>query len=283
MEFNPIIIKELRGRMRGWRATIVVTVYLLVISGVMLLFYGGLYNNNSFSSNAQIGKSLFLPIIIVQVLLLSIIAPISTAAAISSERERQTYDVLLTTLLPPRSIILGKLLAALAYSLLLMVVTLPLDVLCLLLGGLDISDVLLTNLVLLSMTVLYGSFGLYSSAAMRTTLGATSLALGLVVCLSLLLPLFASLFLYASGVGSSARVNDVLNIINTVSPPFAVGSLLGGTPPAPFQPWMYFTIGAWVASGLLIWLTIRALRPHDQRMSRQQRAQLAQENVEGRG
>ncbi len=272
MEFNPIIIKELRGRMRGWRATVVVTVYLLVISAVMLLFYGGLYNNNSFSSNAQVGKSLFLPIIIVQVLLLSIIAPISTAAAISSERERQTYDVLLTTLLPPRSIILGKLLAALAYSLLLMVVTLPLDVLCLLLGGLDISDVLLANLVLLSMTVLYGSFGLYSSTAMRSTLGATSLAIGLVVFLSALLPLFAALFLYSAG--SFARFNDVFNIVNAVSPPFAVGSLLGSAPPTLFQPWMYFSIGAWVASGLLIWRSIRALRPHDRRLSRQQRAQL---------
>ncbi len=275
MEFNPIIIKELRGRMRGWRATIVVTVYLLVISGVMLLFYGGIYNNTFFSSNAQVGKTLFLPIIIVQVLLLSIIAPISTAAAISSERERQTYDVLLTTLLSPSRIVLGKLLAALAYSLLLMVVTLPLDVLCLLLGGLDISDVLLANLALLSMTVLYGSFGLYSSATMRTTLGATSLALGLVVFLSLLLPLFAALLPFNGGFGSSSSFANIFAIINSISPPFAVGSLLV-TAPALGQPWMYFSIGAWLASGLLIWRSIRALRPRETRLSRQQRAQINQ-------
>jgi ABC-2 type transport system permease protein len=275
MEFNPIIIKELRGRMRGWRATIVVTVYLLVISAVMLLFYGGLYNNTLFGSNTQVGKSLFLPIIIVQVLLLSIITPISTAAAISNERERQTYDVLLTTLLPPRTIILGKLLAAIAYSLLLMVVTLPLAVLCLLLGGLDISDVLLANLVLLAMTFLYGSFGLYSSTTMRTTLGATSLALGLVVFLSALLPLFAYLLLFTSGSGSFSRSTTVFDIVNSISPPFAVSSLLSSNQPGLFQPWMYFTIIAALASGLLIWLSVRALRPRE-RLSRQQRAQLKQ-------
>ncbi|PZR98384.1 MAG: hypothetical protein DLM69_08745 [Candidatus Chloroheliales bacterium] len=278
MEFNPIIIKELRGRMRGWRATIVVTVYLLVISTVMLLFYGGLYNNTFFGSNTQVGKSLFLPLIIVQVLLLSIITPISTAAAISSERERQTYDVLLTTLLPARTIILGKLLAAIAYSLLLMVVTLPLAVLCLLLGGLDISDVLLVNLVLLAMTFLYGSFGLYASAMMRTTLGATSLALGLVVFLSALLPLFAYLLLFTSGTGSLSRSTTVFNIVNSISPPFAVSSLLSSNQLGLFQPWMYFTIIAALASGLLIWLSVRALRPREGRLSRQQRVQITRQD-----
>ncbi len=277
MEFNPIIIKELRGRMRGWRATIVVTVYLLVIGTVMLLFYGGLYNNTFFGGNTLVGKSLFLPIIIVQVLLLSIITPISTAAAISSERERQTYDVLLTTLLPARTIILGKLLAAIAYSLLLMVVTLPLAVLCLLLGGLDISDVLLANLVLLAMTFLYGSFGLYASAVMRTTLGATSLAIGLVVFLSALLPLFAYLLLFSSGFRSSLS-NNLFNIVNSISPPFAVSSLLSSNQPGLFQPWMYFTIIAALASGLLIWLSVRALRPREGRLSRQQRAQITRQD-----
>lgn len=266
MNINPVIIKELRGRMRGWRASVIVSIYLLVVSAVMLLFYNGMYNNSFFGANSQIGKNIFLPIIIVQVLLLSIITPISTAASISSERERQTYDVLLTTLLPHRSIILGKLLAAMAYSLLLIIVTLPLEVLSLLLGGLGIEDVLAANLVLLAMTVLYGCFGIYSSARISSTIGATSLAIGFVVFLSVLVPLFAYLGIFASAVNGFSGANDLFNVISAFSPPFAFANLLGSSGLRWFQPWQYFVIFAAIYSALLIWLSVRALRPSDRRL-----------------
>ena len=38
-EFNPVLVKELRGRMRGPRAFILLTVYLGILSGAMLMLY----------------------------------------------------------------------------------------------------------------------------------------------------------------------------------------------------------------------------------------------------
>ena len=38
-EFNPLLTKELRGRMRGARAFVVLTVYLLLISCVASIIY----------------------------------------------------------------------------------------------------------------------------------------------------------------------------------------------------------------------------------------------------
>ncbi len=289
MEFNPVIIKDLRGRMRGRRAVIFMTFYLVLISGIMLAVYAALYSSSPYGafSSPPVGRSIFTAVIVVQLLLLSIISPISTAAAISSERERQTYDVLLTTLLSPRSIILGKLIAALAYSLLLIVVTIPLAVLSLLLGGIGIEDVLFANLVLLAMTLLYGSFGIYSSSLMRSTLGATSLSIGFVVFVSILLPLLGYLLGYSlggSGTFYGSTASSLTSVFSWVSPPFALLDLFnhnssqifynprviaggGGNtaPPFVFPSWIGFLIVATLLSGLLVLASTRALRPRDRR------------------
>lgn len=285
MEFNPVIVKELRGRMRGWRTAVVTTVYLVGVSGLMLLVYGGLYSSAAYRVNATVGKQLLFTIVGMQLLLLSIISPISTAGAISGEREKQTYDVLLTTQLSPLSIILGKLGAALAYALLLIIVTVPLQALALLLGGLSVEEVLLANIVLLMMTVLYGATGIACSSLFRTTLVANSVALGLVVSLTLMWPLFGSLLVATMG-GQSSNSGDFQLLVmlgGSLNPIVALvlsdqllpnsDSLLvtnfsnGSSNLSVLHPWLVFTLFALVTSGLLIWISTLALRPRGERMN----------------
>lgn len=287
MEFNPVIVKELRGRMRGWRTAVVTTVYLVGVSGLMLLVYGGIYNSAYYTSTTNIGKQLMFAIVGMQLLLLSIISPISTAGTISGEREKQTYDVLLTTQLSPLSIILGKLGAALAYSFLLIIVTVPLQALALLLGGLSVEEVLLANIVLLMMTVLYGAIGITCSSLFRTTLIANSAALGLVVSLALVWPLFGGLLVATidrqSGSLSNSGGFQVLVMLGaSLNPAIAMftsdqllpnsDSLLATTLPynggdlGVLHPWLVFTLFALVMSALLIWISTLALRPHVERM-----------------
>ena len=63
---------------------------------------------------------------VLQLALIVFITPGLTAGVISSERERQTLNMLLTTTQSSTSIIIGKLVSSVAYLLLLMIASLPL-------------------------------------------------------------------------------------------------------------------------------------------------------------
>ncbi|HFE67193.1 MAG TPA: hypothetical protein ENJ93_08015, partial [Chloroflexi bacterium] len=99
---NPVTVKELRSRMRGRKAFVVLTVYLLVMSLFILLIYAAFSagSNDPFGPNARdVGKAIFAAIVGVQAFLVVFVGPAYTASAISGEKERQTYDLLRTTLL----------------------------------------------------------------------------------------------------------------------------------------------------------------------------------------
>src|SRR4030095_5483062 len=102
-EINPVLVKELRGRMRGPRAFILLTAYLLILGAVTLLLYAALGSNPGSDLNAgrRIGKALFLTIATVALIEVCVITPALTAGGIAGEKERQTYDLLVASLLSP--------------------------------------------------------------------------------------------------------------------------------------------------------------------------------------
>jgi ABC-type transport system involved in multi-copper enzyme maturation permease subunit len=173
---NPVTVKELRGRMRGRRAFAVLTLYLLILSGlitVVYLAYSGNVGGPGSNAARTVGKGLFAAVLAVQVFLVAFIGPAFTAGAISGERERQTFDLLRTTLLSAESFVLGKLISALSYVFLLVLVSIPLQSIAFLLGGLSLTELVISQLLILVAAVAYALYGLWCSAAMRSTLAAT--------------------------------------------------------------------------------------------------------------
>ncbi|NJO84023.1 MAG: hypothetical protein HC828_15375, partial [Blastochloris sp.] len=149
--FNPVMIKELRGRMRGVRAFAVLTVYLGLMSGFALLLYL-VYNSFSrgtgSSAAGEIGRVLFMGVVGIELLLIIFIAPAFTAGAITGERERQTYDLLQTTLLSSPSFVIGKLESALGYIVLLLLAGVPLQSIAFLFGGVSELELVLSFVIL---------------------------------------------------------------------------------------------------------------------------------------
>ena len=174
---NPVTTKELRGRMRKGKAYIIITVYLLLMSLLVGLVYLGLAssaNNVGNSGMVQtVGKVVFGIVVGVEMMMVCFVAPALTAGAISSERERQTYDLLQTTLLPARSLVLGKLTSAISFLLLLLVVGFPLQSLASLFGGVAIGEVLVAFLLLIVTAFTFSAIGLLISSLMRSTLAST--------------------------------------------------------------------------------------------------------------
>ncbi len=126
----------------------------------------------------------------IELFTISFIAPALTAGAISSERERQTYDLLRTTLLSARSLVLGKLASSLSYIVLLLSAALPLQSLAFLFGGVTVEEVLIGNLLLVITAITLSAVGLLFSSFTKHTLVSTILAYALTTILVLGLPIF---------------------------------------------------------------------------------------------
>lgn len=175
---NPIISKELKGRMRGRQGFILLTAYLSLVSLVIVGVYYysvGEWNTSSIEPDAlqEVGKNVFSMVVLLEFLLIVFIGPALTSGAISSERERQTFDLLRASLLSSRSLVLGKLGAAVAYLLLLILAALPLQSLAFFLGGVGLTEMGVSLVMLATSTLLFCTLGIYFSTIARRTVVAT--------------------------------------------------------------------------------------------------------------
>ncbi len=197
-EPNPLLVKELRGRMRGARAFVVLTVYLLVLSCFTSLIYYSYVRTTSMPGGgpemAYLGKTIFASVILVGLFLVAFITPAFTAGAVCGERERKTYEVLRTTLLPARRLVFGKLVSALVYIFLLILAAVPLESLAFMLGGVTVEELMLAQVVLLVTAFAFASCGLFFSSIARTTLVSTVLSYSAVVLLTIGLPVVLVVF-----------------------------------------------------------------------------------------
>lgn len=190
---NPVLSRELRGRIRGNRALIILVIYLLITGAVTLLVYAAAYSSFSLGVNDPeagrgIGKAIFLTVMTATLVQVCVITPSLTAGAISGEKERQTYDLLITTLLSPTQIALGKLVAAIAFAMLLIAAALPMAGLAFLFGGVSGAELLIGIAGLVVTALCYATVGLFWSTVMRTTLAATVMAQGTVIFILLVIP-----------------------------------------------------------------------------------------------
>ncbi len=118
-----------------------------------------------------------------QYVLASLLAPTFAAGAITGEKERKTYEMLLASPLRPGAIVLGKLLASLVPLGILIFSSLPIVVLALPLGGVSIYEVLAAYAALGLSIVTFGMISVACSSFFRRT------AASLVVSYLLILPL----------------------------------------------------------------------------------------------
>jgi ABC-type transport system involved in multi-copper enzyme maturation permease subunit len=176
-------VKELRGRMRGRRAFVILTLYLLLLAAIgwaweliVSRHYDASDSLNGGAAgfaSALIGQEIFGALLLVETLLVVFLAPAFTAGAISLEREKQTLDMLAATPISSVAIVLGKLLSALTYVFVLIGASVPLTAMVFVFGGVGPDEVLRGYVVLLVSAIGLGSLGLFISAVMQRTQAAT--------------------------------------------------------------------------------------------------------------
>jgi len=181
---SAIIVKELRGRMRGRRAFVVMTIHVLLLTLLAWMFQRlneeQLANNGQFGgqatyASASVGRGIFIGLMMLQTLIVAVLAPAATAGAISSEREHQTLELLAVTPISSLAIVLGKLLSALAWVFVLILASIPVTALVFVFGGVAPDDMLRAYVVLFATVIGLGSVGIFFSALTRRTGASTGL------------------------------------------------------------------------------------------------------------
>ncbi len=289
---NPILVRELRSRMRGPRAFVILTTFLLLLGA----FAYGLYYMVTFSQafsgggpplGAVVGHSIFTGLALFELTLVCVITPALTANAISSEVERKTLDLLLATPLSPASILWGKLISALSYVFLLILAAVPMASLVFIFGGVTIADILRALGVLMICAITLGVIGLFFSTWLRRGGRATVVSYAMLSLLAL-----GTYFLYlVIGVARNANPPRALLLLNPIAAmasaisedvrwgtfvpvmsPFAplvwalggnpIGSAPGIGDGAGLRPLWHYTAGLYAAITLLLYIaSIQMLKP----------------------
>jgi hypothetical protein len=130
----------------------------------------------------------------VQTFLVVFVGPSFTSGTITGEKERQTYDLLRTTLLSANAFVIGKLLSALSYVFLLIMAAIPLQSIAFLLGGVTFTELFVSQIIIFVAAVTFALWGLYCSSSMRTTMGANVVTFAGALFVTVGTPLLAGLF-----------------------------------------------------------------------------------------
>ncbi|HEY8641337.1 MAG TPA: ABC transporter permease [Candidatus Dormibacteraeota bacterium] len=173
---NPLVVKDGISRMRSWRAPLAITLYLGLLGAFGYAIFTIAVLTSQYTrtaSSAQIGGSVFVSLAFFQLALISLFAPALAAGAISGERERQTFDVLLVSRVSAFGIVWGKLVASLAYLVLLILTALPLFAAVFLFGGIDFEQFVLAHVLTIVTAVSIGAVSLFWSALFKRSLPAT--------------------------------------------------------------------------------------------------------------
>jgi ABC-type transport system involved in multi-copper enzyme maturation permease subunit len=291
---NPVILKELRGRMRGGRAFLLLTLYLFFMSAIIgliyLAFLASNVNNVSVDMRQSVGKTLFSITILLELFTACFVAPALTAGAISAEREGQTFDLLRTTLLSEQALVLGKLNSSFLFLLLLLFASLPLLSIASIFGGVTTSEILIGIVLLITTTLMFSAVGVFFSSFTKRTLISTVLSYSFTLMVVFGIPAFllaTTIFFSAmsSGSGGMSRFTEVVFIImiylmimlNPIGTAIATELLL--IEGAPFyynmqypsssgtffilSPWIGYTVVFFGISLLLIGLSIFFVRQRE--------------------
>lgn len=184
MNINPVLLKELKVRMRGWRAAGIIALYLMILSLVaFFIIYTTFMNPYGSSIDPQVSIGAYTGLAVIQFILIMFIVPALTAGAIAGEREKQTLDLVLCTKLRPISIITGKLFASTSQTLLLIVSSLPLFSMVFLFGGISIKEVIQLFGFYIITAITIGCIGIFFSTCLKRTTAATVFTYGMVAFL----------------------------------------------------------------------------------------------------
>jgi ABC-type Na+ efflux pump permease subunit len=147
---NPILLRVVATSSKRIRDLIIRSFYLgLLVLIVVIALAGGRgdMTGGNLASLSRTSVDIFERLSYLQLLLVALLAPIFTAAAITQEKDSQTYDILLATPLSNGQIVLGSLMSRMFFIFALLLSGIPIFSITQIFGGVAINDILLSVMI----------------------------------------------------------------------------------------------------------------------------------------
>ncbi|MFC6038160.1 ABC transporter permease [Paenisporosarcina macmurdoensis] len=207
---NPVLVKEVKLRFRSLKSFTGILFYLIAMS---IFVFGFIFLTTSFTGSGffRPEESFFLfgLLTYIQLGLILFITPGLTAGTISTEREKQTLNILLTTSQSSMQIILGKLSSSIAFLVLMLIAGLPIYSLVFLFGGISPGQLGLIFLFFFLTMITVGSIGVMFSTITRKTIVAMIATYGTMIFLAGVTAFFFIIAVQVNMMGTGITTNSL--------------------------------------------------------------------------
>ncbi len=214
---NATVTRDFRTQLRGNRSLWLWLGYLLflVIFGGMA--YASQVDNgyNTTVSSLQNNLWQFYGLLIGMIAgVICLVAPGLTAAAVTTERQRRSLDLLFSAPVSPRYFLVGKMISGFRYLLMLLILALPVISVCVVMGGATWSDVIGAVIIILNSGIVMMAIGLLCSAICPNSIAAILASYASIVGYFIVAGLAAmSMVSFSSFSGPSGPTNWMLTLI----------------------------------------------------------------------
>ena len=167
---NPVLVREMRSRMRGLRMTLMLTIFTSIACIVVYLVslfmindatsYTGSINPNAIS---MIGTIIFYIVLGLVTFIVLFFSPMMLSGVVAGEKEKKTFDFIRVTTLSPWRYLLGFILSNVLFITLILFCTFPAISLSYIFGGVSFKEVLAGYFVLVCWMFPLSAFGLMMS------------------------------------------------------------------------------------------------------------------------
>ncbi|HRW51333.1 MAG TPA: ABC transporter permease subunit [Phycisphaerae bacterium] len=160
---NPILVRVVHAGGRRKRHLWIRLGYLsimavAVVIGIALMQGGG--STGSLADFAKQATIVFKNVSLIQLGMVCVLAPVFAAAAITQEKDSQTYNILLSTPLTNGQIVLGSLLSRLFFVIALLIASIPLFCIIMVYGGVTGDKIMLAIAIATATALLMGSIAI---------------------------------------------------------------------------------------------------------------------------
>lgn len=237
---NPVLKKEMKVRARNWKNAGMLTLYALVLvfAAVVVFKTAEFASMDRGGFSPEILRGLYITCAIIQIFLIGLLVPATTASAISGEKQRQTFDLLICNKASNNTIIFGKLMASLLQTFMLLLLALPIFSCLFMFGGISVINLFKLTLFFMVTSIMLGSIGLFCSTKFRSTVPSIvvsyiiifALSFGMLIFIAVGFELFefekiqnylAAILVFNPGTGLSAilseQMGETFNFINAIT------------------------------------------------------------------
>lgn len=167
---NPTAMRDFRAQLRGNKAIALWSLYLFVMMGFTLINYYTISQSGSLSvTDIQFRlRSFYDNSMYMLAAAICLITPSLTAGSIVVERQRKSLDLLFSAPVSLKGMLVGKMIGAYRYTLMLLILSIPMTSVAVVMGGATWSDVLQTYAILSFGGLVLTSIGLLISSLSET-------------------------------------------------------------------------------------------------------------------